>query len=148
MTATAPEDLRGVLTDVVASWIRLPERERVPLPLHVWLTIEGLGTRKLHTPGAGGIGILDEAAHEGYDMGRNGVVEVERDTPQILGSRVGQTIDRVSHLWQQPPGEEVGFVLHFAGGAVAIANLADELIVDHWPDETWSVQGVSIIDRA
>jgi hypothetical protein len=148
VATTSPEDLLGVLTDVVASWIRLPGQERVPLPVHVWLTIEGVGTRKLHTPGAGSVGILDVAPHEGYDMGKYGHVEVERGTPGVLGSRVGQRIQRVSHLWQDPPGEEVGFVLHFGDSSVAIANLADELIIDEWPDAMWPARGVSTFESA
>lgn len=147
MAETFPEDLAGVLTDVVGSWLRLPGRDRVQLPVHVWITVEGLGTRKLHTPGAGSIGILDETPHAEYSMGRYGSVEVERGTPLILGSRVGQEITQVTRLWQDPPGGEVGFILHFGEGSVAIANLADELTIAPWPDRIWSGWGVSSVNE-
>jgi hypothetical protein len=145
---TSPEDLQGTLTDVAASWLTLPGRTRIPLPLFVWLTIDGLGTRKLHTPGAGGVAILDEPMSPGHDMDEHGHVDVDPGTPQILGVRIGQRIEGVGRLWQEPPGEEVGFVLHFTEGSVGIANLADDLVVNAWPDESWVAQGVSSLDRA
>lgn len=46
-------------------------------------------------------------------------------------------------LWAEPPGEEVGFVLHFDDGAVGIANVADDLTALAWPDPLWSKWGVS-----
>jgi len=144
---TLPEDLLGVLTHVAASWIRLPGHDRVPLPVHVWITVEGLGTRKLHTPGAGAIGILDETPHAGYRMGPHGTVEVECGTPVTLGERLGQEIKQVGRLWGDPPGEEVGFVLHFEEGSVGIANVADELTIAPWPDRSWSDWGLSIVGR-
>lgn len=41
-------------------------------------------------------------------------------------------------LWAEPPGEEVGFVLHFHHGDVGIANVADDLMVLAWHDPRWS----------
>jgi hypothetical protein len=110
----------------------------------VWLTIEGLGTRKLHTPGAGSIAILDDLVDLPYAMAEiSCTVEVEPGTPEVLGARIGQAIEAISLLWQEPPGEEVGFTLHFRDGSVGIANLADELMILNWPDELWSSWGVS-----
>ena len=148
MATTVPEDLLGLLTDVSASWLTVPPRERVPLPLFVWLTIDGLGTRKLHTPGSGGVAILDEPAVPGYELGENGRVDVESGTPEVLAAWVGRRIERVSRLWQEPPGEEVGFVLHFLEGSVAIANLADDLIIQSWPDQSWADRDVSLMSDA
>lgn len=141
---TTPDQLVGNLTGVSASWIRTSRGNRVPVPLHVWLTVEGLGTRKLHTPGAGSIAILDELPHEPYAMDEiRALVEVEPRTPEVLGARVGQAIEAISLLWAEPPGEEVGFILHFDDGDVGIANVADELTVRAWPDAMWSKWGVS-----
>ena len=64
----------------------------------------------------------------------------------MLAAWVGRRIESVSRLWQEPPGEEVGFVLNFAEGSVAIANLADDLVIESWPDGSWVDQGVSLID--
>jgi hypothetical protein len=82
------------------------------------------------------------APYETYDIER-GTVEVEPGTPEILGARIGQSIRATSALWAEPPGEEVGFILHFDDGDVGIANVADELTVLTWPDALWTMWGVS-----
>lgn len=141
---TTPDQLVGRLTGVTGSWLHPTGPDRVPVPIHVWLTIDGLGTKKLHTPGAGSIAILDEPVHEPYAMDEiPGVVEVETGTPEVLSARIGQSIEAIRPLWQEPPGEEVGFILHFHDGDVGIANIADELTVLTWPDALWSKWGVS-----
>jgi hypothetical protein len=147
VSTTTPEDLVGILTDVSASWLTPMGRSRVPLPLFLWLTIEGVGTRKLHTPGSGGVAILNEPVPSSYDMAEYGRVVVESGSPQVLGARVGQRIEAVGRLWQEPPGEEAGFVLHFGDGSIAIANLADDLVVGAWPNDAWAEQGVSLLGR-
>ena len=48
MVITVPGDLAGVLEGAVASWYRGRKSARIPYPVHVWLTIVGLGTRELH----------------------------------------------------------------------------------------------------
>jgi hypothetical protein len=143
LVLTTPDQLVGKLIDVAASWYRTPEGDRVPLPMHVWLTIDGLGVRKLHTPGTGSIAILDEPAHLSYDMDRYGTVEVVGGTPDVLAAKVGQTIEATSALWQEPPGEEVGFILHFRDGNIGVANLADDLVIEPWPSAAWTRWGVS-----
>lgn len=65
-------------------------------------------------------------------------VEVVPGTPDVLGARIGQQIEATSLLWADPPGEEVGFILHFHEGSVGIANVADELTFPAWPDALWS----------
>ncbi len=52
--------------------------------------------------------------------------------------RFDQRIERVGPLRQDPPGIEVGVVLHFDAAAVAVANLGDEWIVGPWPSDAWS----------
>jgi hypothetical protein len=128
---------------VAASWLRVTGCDRVPLPIHVWLTIEGLGTRKLHTPGTGSVAILEEPPHEAYELDDGATVEVERGTPALLGARVGQAIEAASTLWQEPPGMQVGFILKFRDGGVGIVNLGDDLVIKGWPDAAWSEWGVS-----
>ena len=140
---TRPDQLVGKLTGVTASWLRTKEGNRVPLPLHVWVTVEGLGTRKLHTPGSGSIAILDERPHQTYDMDEYGTVEVVEGTPRVLGAKVGQRIEATSGLWQEPPGEEVGFILHFGDGDVGVANIVDDLEIQPWPSADWTRWGVS-----
>ena len=116
----------------------------MPYPVHAWLTVEGLGTRKLHTAGAGFVAILDELPHASYDIDGRTTIEVDPGTPAILADKLGQSIDRVSALWQEPPGDVVGFVLHFNdGNDVGVANLGDDLAIRPWPDAAWPSWGVS-----
>lgn len=56
-------------------------------------------------------------------------VEVEPGTPEVLAAKIGQPIEATSLLWSEPPGMEIGFILHFRDGDVGIANVVDELIV-------------------
>ncbi len=109
----------------------------------MWVTVEGLGTRMLHTPGAGSIAILDDPPHQTYSMDEYGTVEVVEGTPQVLGAKVGNRIEATSGLWQEPPGEEVGFILHFGDGDVGVANLSDDLAIEPWPSADWTRWGVS-----
>lgn len=140
---TTRDQLVGKLTGVSASWLRTSEGNRVPLPIHVWVTVEGLGTRKLHTPGPGSVAILDEPPYQPYGMDEYGAVDVVEGTPRVLGAKVGQRIEATSGLWQAPAGEEVGFILHFADGDVGVANIADDLNLQPWPSADWARWGVS-----
>lgn len=108
------------------------------------MSVEDLGTRQLHTLGAGSIAMRDDVPHAPYEMPELGAtVEVELGTPEVLGTRVGQSIEATSVLWAEPPGEEVGFVLHFHDGDVGIANVADDLMVLAWHDPRWSEWGIT-----
>jgi len=111
--------------------------------MHVWLIVEGQGTYRLHTSGDGSLDVSAGVPHEDYHMEPHGEVAVEPGTPLPLGERVGQRIEGVSWLRQDPPGTEVGVVLHFAVGAVAVANLGDDLVVAAWPADAWSAAGVA-----
>jgi hypothetical protein len=76
-------------------------------------------------------------------MDEHGTVEVVAGTPKVLAAKVGQTIEATSRLWQEPPGEEVGFILHFKDGDIGVANLADDLVIEPWSSAAWSRCGVS-----
>lgn len=143
--STTRDQLIGKLTGVSASWLRTKEGDRIPLPIHVWVTLEGLGTRKLHAPGTGSVLILEEPPQQGYDMDEYGAVELVEGTPRVLGAKLGQRIEATSGLWQEPPGEEVGFILHFADGDIGLANIADDLEIRPWPSTDWARWGVSRI---
>ena len=69
--------------------------------------------------------------------------EVVDGTPELLGAKVGQTIHATSGLWQEPPGDEVGFILHLSDADVGVANLGDDLVIESWPSDTWTKWGVS-----
>ena len=119
---TRVEDFSGaVLAGVAASWHQ-HSGVRVSEPLHVWITVEGQGTYRFHTSGGGSLDVSAGVPHEDYDMEPYGEVSVEWGTPLPLGERVGQRIEGVSRLRQDPPGAEVGVALHFAAGAVAVAK--------------------------
>jgi hypothetical protein len=137
------DDFTGaLLTGVAASWHQ-DAGVRDSEPLHVWLTVEGHGSYRFHTSGDGSLEVSAGVPHLDYDMERYGEVAVEPGTPLLLGERLGQRIEGVSRLRQDPPGAEVGVVLHFPVGAVAVANLGDDLIVGTWPADAWSAAGVT-----
>ena len=140
---THAENFTGaVLVGVAASWHQ-HSGIRDSEPLHVWLTVQGQGTFRFHTSGDGSLDVSAGAPHEDYVMEPHGEVAVEPGTPRPLGERVGQRIEAVSRLRQDPPGAEVGVVLHFDVGAVAVANLGDDLVVGAWPGDAWSSAGVA-----
>jgi hypothetical protein len=130
-----PEELAGMLLGVTASWHE-QEGARSSEPVHVWISVERVGTVRLHTPGDGTLEIAVGDPYDPYDMQECGGVSVG-EGPDALVERVGQRIEDVSRLRQDPPGMEVGIVLHFREGPVGIANLGDELVIDRWPGDTW-----------
>jgi hypothetical protein len=137
-----PEALTGhVLTDVTSSWHEF-EGKRSTAPGHVWLSLEELGTLRLRT--LNGLMITVDEVDTSVDMGEYGRIVVERDVPTALSSRLGERIESVSRLFQQPPGATVGMLLHFRHHSVGIADLGDELVVAKWPAADWSSWGVSI----
>lgn len=137
-----PEALTGhVLTDVTSSWHEF-EGMRSTEPVHVWLSFKELGTLRLHT--LNGLAITVNEVGASADMGEYGRIVMERGAPPALSNRVGERIESVSRLFQQPPGAPVGMVLHFRHHSVGIADLGDELTVADWPAADWSSRGVSI----
>lgn len=138
----APEALAGhVLGDVTSSWHELDGR-RSAEPVHVWLSVEELGTLRLHT--LNGLVITLDEVDDSVEMAEYGRIVVERGAPTALNSRLGERIERVSRLVQQPPGATVGMLLHFRHHAVGIADLGDVLMVAEWSAADWSSWGLSI----
>jgi hypothetical protein len=136
-----PEAMVGrSLTAVSSSWHEL-EGHRSKEPVHLWLSVDGLGTLRLHT--LDGLVITRDAVSAPYDLGEHGRVVVEPSGPAPLMERVGEPIEAVSRLEQFPPGASVGVLLDFPGGSVGIADLGDELVVASWPADVWPRLGVS-----
>ena len=77
-------------------------------------------------------------------MGEHGRIVLERRAPTALSNRVGERIESVSRLFQDPPGAIVGMLLNFRDHSVGIADLGDELVVAEWSAVDWSRCGVSI----
>lgn len=108
-------------------------------PAHVWLTVSGVGTVRLHT--LNGLQILNEPVHSSHDMNEYGQIVAEATALAALRRWLGHRIDHVSLLHQGPPNATVGMVLHFHEGSVGIADLGDELIVDEWPGSKLGAAG-------
>ena len=119
----------------------------LPRRVHVWLSVERLGTLRLHTPGDGSLEIAAGEPYEPYDMQESGSVALG-EGPEALVERVGQRIEDVSRLQQAPPGMQVGLVLHFQDGSVGVANLGDELVIGRWPAYMWTQNDVVEEHRA
>jgi hypothetical protein len=107
----------------------------------LWLSVDGLGTLRLHT--LDGLVITRDDVSAPYDLGEHGRVVVEPSGPAPLMERVGEPIEAVSRLEQFPPGASVGVLLDFPGGSVGLADLGDELVVASWPADVWPRLGVS-----
>lgn len=145
MITTDPNTWPGhVLRATVASWHMLDGVVSVD-PVHIWLDFEGLGWVRLHTPGDGSLGITREEPGHAVDMQEYGSIEIRPSTPEAMTSLVGERLDAVAGLWQQPPGHAVGWVLFAGDLAVGLANLSDELTVAAWPSEDWRTADVSQI---
>jgi hypothetical protein len=137
-----PETIVGhTLAGVSSSWHDFQGR-RSARPVRVWLHLDGLGTLRLHT--LNGLVITSDDVDQPHELGEYGRILVEEPGPTALIERVGERIDEVSRLDQDPPGMTVGFVLHFPGDSVAVADLGDELVVASWPADDWSRSNVSI----
>lgn len=89
--------------------------------MHVWLSLEELGTLRLRT--LNGLVITVYEVDTSVDMGEYGRLVVERGATTALSSRLGERIESVSRLFQQPPGATVGMLLHFRHHSVGIADL-------------------------
>lgn len=121
-----PGDLVGRRLDgVTVSWHRYPGEE--PSHLHVWLSVEGLGQVRLHTPGDAVTLDLDEP-HGPYSMAEHGQVTVEPAAPGFPLSRfVGERVEAVGEVRDATLDAAVGFVLRFPSGGVEVWNRADEI---------------------
>lgn len=137
-----PEAFIGrTLVSVSSAWHEF-EGQRGAVPVHIWLSVDGLGTLQLHT--LNGLVISTDSPYEPYEMVEHGRVLVEPSGPAVLLERVGERIEAVSRLTQSPPGMTVGLLLAFRAGSVGLADLGDELIVAAWPAEEWRRWNVSV----
>ena len=140
-----PEALASrTLMSVSSSWHEYAG-ERSADPVHVWITLSGIGTLQLHT--LSGLVIVERPEGTPVDMQEYGRIVVEPGTPPALNRWAGQHIERVSRLRQTPPDMTVGMVLHFRDGSVAMADLGDDLVVADWPAPEWEQAGVAEEER-
>ena len=128
------------LAAVSSSWHEF-EGVRSAEPTHLWLSLDGLGTLRLHT--LNGLVITLDDVDQPYDIGEHGRMLVESSGPTPLIEHVGERIEAVALLDQSPPGMTAGIVLKLQGGSVGIADLGDELVVAPWPADDWSQWNVS-----
>ncbi len=132
----APADLVGsTLGSVTASW-EVTEGERSPVPNHVWLDLSEAGLVQIVTTGQS-LAIVHEEPYASYSMGDRGRVEVETDAKTVPVENFTETTVIAARALER------GFVLTFATGAVAFANVNDEVAVGLWPDPGWEAVGVS-----
>jgi hypothetical protein len=132
----APADLVGsTLGSVTASW-EVIDGERAAVPNHVWLDLSDAGLVQIVTDGQS-LGIVHEEPYVGYSMGDRGQVEVETDARTVpVENFTEATVIAAQSL-------ERGFVLTFATGSVAFANVNDEVAIGLWPDPGWEAVGVA-----
>jgi hypothetical protein len=138
-----PQSLVGAeLAGTTAAWHEHRGR-RTAGALHLWLTLGSGGVLRI---GPLGNGILSYAALEPYPsraLDEHTTIVVEDGSPDELAQRVGQRIERVTGLTHAIFGSDVGLVLHFADGAVALVNVEDELVFGPWPSADWAAARVA-----
>lgn len=141
--AVGAADLAGRrLAGVAVAWHEVGGR-RSRLASHVWLEVDGLATLQVHTPGDGSLGVVAAEPYRSYDMGEQGRVVVERAAADFpLAAHTGETIIRAAALRARDGRVDIGVVLRFPSGAVALANVADELLVRPWPSAEWDEMGI------
>jgi hypothetical protein len=125
------------LAGTTAAWHEHRGR-RTAGALHLWLT---LGSGAVLRIGPLGNGILSYAAappYPGRALDAHTDIVVEDGSPEVLARRVGQRVERVTGLSHAIFGSDVGLVLHFVDGAVALVNVEDELVFGPWPSATWA----------
>jgi hypothetical protein len=136
---------RKLVAVTIARYLFAAESD--PVPLRFWLQLDDDLSVAITTPGSGALGLRLDRPHEDQDMAEYGRVVVQLAEAEFpLTAYVGERIRTVQHLWQEPPGMEVGLVLGFTPGAVGIANLSDELWVMDWPAPDWEQNGVRLMD--
>jgi hypothetical protein len=102
-------------------------------PVHVWLCLETSGYIQCHTAGSGNLALLAQEPYAPYDMEEHGRVLLVENQPPALAAHTGEVIEAATALHQGPAGMDVGVLLTFESGSVAVANLGDELMVGDWP---------------
>lgn len=133
-TVVQPAQLLGsTLRSVTASW-EVVDGVRATVPNHVWLDLSEAGLVQVVTMGQT-LGLVHEEPYSGYSMGSDRV-EVETDANSVpVEHFTGSAVLGANAL-------ERGFVLQFATGSVAFANVNDELAIGLWPDPGWAERGV------
>lgn len=130
------------LAGVRVAWHE-PAGVRGPLATHVWLLFEDGPPLQLHTPGDGRVALVEAEPYGSYEMGGGGRVVVEDAAPGFpLTAHLGEEIRAVGSLRAGRRGD-VGLVVRFAGAAVGVANVADELLVLPWPSPRWREMGIA-----
>lgn len=140
-----PQVLDRQLVAVTASW---HERAGVvhPLPLHVWLHVEGTGPIQLATGDGGALELVAADPYRPYDLGAQGRVRVEAAQAAFpFAAHVGQEIVAIDDLGTRRFDRPLGIVVTFSSGAVAAANLGDELVVLSWPSPRLDEVGLAIV---
>lgn len=103
------------------------------LPVHIWLDVETVGQVRCHCAPSGALTLTVEPPYATVEMQDLGRVVLREAEPVVLMRQVGEAVQQVLLLDQDPPGMTVGFVLVLPSGSVAVANLGDELFVEPWP---------------
>jgi len=138
-----PEFLVGRKVEgVTASWF--VNETGVHDLIHVWLSVQGLAGVRVHT--LNGLQLDLSEPHTPYEMPELGAnVVVEAGTPALLEAIVRQVIDEVRRLRVEGYGYRVGILLTTKVGAVAIADVGDDLAIGSWPDPArWSAAGIEL----
>ena len=129
-----PADLVGsTLRSVTASW-EVTDDVRADVPNHVWLDLSEAGLVQVVTVGQT-LGLVHEEPYSGYAMGADRV-EVETDAASVPVEHFTGTVVLGAEA------RERGFVLRFATGSIAFANVGDDLAIGLWPDPGWAERGV------
>jgi hypothetical protein len=112
----------------------------------VWLHVEGAGSVQLATGDDGSLDVVGAEPYRPYEMGEQGRVRVEPARPDFaLTAHVGQEIVALDDLGTRRFDRPLGVVVTFSSGAVAAANLGDELVVLPWPSPRWAAVGLSCV---
>lgn len=124
----------STLRSVISSW-EVTGEARASVPTHVWLDLSEAGLIQIVTDGPG-LELVHQEPYAGYSMGDQGRVEIETDDGTIpVEGFTGSVVIDVRSLNR-------GFVVGFASGSVAFANIADEIAIGLWPDQGWADRGV------
>ena len=112
--------------------------------VHAWLNVEGLGDVRFHTLNGFRLDLSEPTAP--YEMPELGArVVVDPGTPASLAAIVDHVIDGVLRLRGERYGHRISIVIKTRAGAVAIADVGDDLAIGSWPDPArWSVAGVEL----
>lgn len=129
-----PADLVGsTLRSVTASW-EIVDEVRAAVPNHVWLDLSEAGLVQVVTMGQT-LGLVHEEPYAGYSMGTDRV-EVETDEESVpVENFTGSVVLGADALHR-------GFLIQFATGSIAFANVNDELAIGRWPDPGWAERGI------